>query len=244
MTDMQQILAGMNELNERAQNTEARATEAERQAQGTQQELTRSQAGAKRKGRCAEVPLTTRAKDWRVSIEVPASAVRRRGRQVEVWTFFLVVHWQKSTNTMKKHRNDSATILDLALTSLKFDAGLLRIIFTELYHVLIMLTRGQAQRLVLKAAEPDEPVSIATTVSKLVDLLANTFSGDFMDSLTGFERRVTSWEHEAKKKTLSDLINIGVVIKGLEKGGFSTSFVHQDCRYDRMDEICERYRKR
>ena len=29
---------------------------------------------------------------------------------------------------------------------------------------------------------------------------------------------MTSWEHEAKD-TLSDLINIGVVIKGLEKGG-------------------------
>ena len=43
MTDMQQILACMNELNERAQSAEARATEAERQAQATQQELARSQ---------------------------------------------------------------------------------------------------------------------------------------------------------------------------------------------------------
>ena len=51
-----------------------------------------------------------------------------------------------------------------------------------------------------------------------MDLLATTFSGDFMDSLTDFERRVTSWEHEAKE-TLSDLINIGVDSKGLE-GGF------------------------
>ena len=39
------------------------------------------------------------------------------------------------------HGNDSATILDLALTSLRFDAGLLRNISTELYHVLIMLTK-------------------------------------------------------------------------------------------------------
>ena len=36
-----------------------------------------------------------------------------------------------------------------------------------------------------------------------------------MDSLTDFERRVTSWEHDAKD-TLSDLI----VIKDLETGGF------------------------
>ena len=67
----------------------------------------------------------------------------------------LVVRWQKSTNTLKGHRNDSLAILDLTLTSLRFDAGLLRIIPTELYHVLIMLTRGRAQRLVLKAADPE-----------------------------------------------------------------------------------------
>ena len=45
-----------------------------------------------------------------------------------------------------------------------------------------------------------------------MDLLATTFSGDLMDSLTDFERRVTSWEHDAKD-TLSDLID-------LETGGF------------------------
>ena len=39
-----------------------------------------------------------------------------------------------------------------------------------------------------------------------------------MDSSTDSERRVTSWEHEAKE-TLSDLIKFGVVIRGLEKGG-------------------------
>ena len=94
-----------------------------------------------------------------------------------------------------------------------------------------MLTRGGAQRLVLKAAEPEgleayrhlrrcAPVSTVTTVSKLVVLLATTFSGDLMDSLTDFERRIASWEHDAKE-TLSDLIKIGAVIKCLEKGGFS-----------------------
>ena len=49
MTDMQQILAGMNELNERVQSAEAPATEAERQAQATKQELRRAQAGVKLK---------------------------------------------------------------------------------------------------------------------------------------------------------------------------------------------------
>ena len=77
-----------------------------------------------------------------------------------------------------------------------------------------------------KAAEPEgleayrphlrryEAVSTVTTVSKLVDLLATTFSGDLLNSLTYFERRVTSWEHEAKE-TLSDLTKLGVVNKGL-----------------------------
>ena len=50
MTDMQQNLAGTNELNERVQNAEARATDSERQAQATQQELARSEAGVKGKG--------------------------------------------------------------------------------------------------------------------------------------------------------------------------------------------------
>ena len=74
-----------------------------------------------------------------------------------------------------------------------------------------MLTRGRALRLVLKAAEPegleayrlvlprDEPVSTVTTVSKIVDLLATTFCGDLVDSLTDFERRIASWEHDAKE---------------------------------------------
>ena len=88
---------------------------------------------------------------------------------------------------LEGHRNDSATIIDLALTVPSLNAGLIRNISTELYHVLIILTRGRAQRLVLKAAEPEEleayrllrryePVSTVTTVSKFVDLLASTFA--------------------------------------------------------------------
>ena len=112
---------------------------------------------------------------------------------------------------------------------MRFDAGLLRNISTELYHMLIMLTRGRAQRLVLKAKEPErleayrlllrryKPVSTVTIVPKLVDVLATTFCGDLMDSLTDFERRVASWEYDAKE---TELINIGVVIKGLENGSF------------------------
>ena len=71
-----------------------------------------------------------------------------------VWAIFL---WcaGRIYEHVEGHRNDSATILDLALTSLRFDEGLLRHISTELYHMLIMLTRGRAQRLVPKAAEPE-----------------------------------------------------------------------------------------
>ena len=102
----------------------------------------------------------------------------------------LVCALAETNKHVEDHGNDSATILDLTLSSLRFDAGLLRNISTERYHVLVMLTRRRAQRLVLKAPEAEEayrllsrryePVSTVTTVSKLVDLLPTT--------LTGFER--------------------------------------------------------
>ena len=55
MTDMQQILAGMNELNETSQNAEARATEAERQAQ--QEPCTIVGWSEWKKGKSVAVPL-------------------------------------------------------------------------------------------------------------------------------------------------------------------------------------------
>ena len=59
----------------------------------------------------------------------------------------------------------------------------------------------EAYRLLLRRCER---VSTVTTVSKLVDSLATTFSGDLMDPLTDFERRVaSSWKHEAKRNIVS-----------------------------------------
>ena len=159
-----------------------------RQAQATQQELARSQSGVKGKRLGGAVPLQKEQGIGAFASKYQHQPVRRRGLQVERMGFSQLV------------RNDSATILDVALTSLRFDAGLLRNISTELYHVLIMLTRGRAQQLVLRAAEREgfeayrlflrqyEPISTVTTVSKLVDLLATTFSGSLMDSLTDFHR--------------------------------------------------------
>ena len=46
-----EVIAGMTELNERVQAAEARAVQGEWQAQATQQELMRSQAGLKGKGK-------------------------------------------------------------------------------------------------------------------------------------------------------------------------------------------------
>ena len=48
-------MAGMNELNQRVQNAQARATAAERKAQATQQELARSQPGVQGKVKGAAV---------------------------------------------------------------------------------------------------------------------------------------------------------------------------------------------
>ena len=118
MTDMQQILAGKNELNERVQNADVRATEAERQALATRHELARSQAGLKGKGEECSSATATAARDWRVCVEVLATPVRRRGRQVERTGScffavglgdFLVARWQ---NTLR----DTVTIQQTSWT--------------------------------------------------------------------------------------------------------------------------------
>ena len=79
MAEIHQILDGMNELSERVQNLEAGATEAEGQAQATQQELARSQAGVKRKGEERSSSATTGGRDRRVCVEASASASQRIG---------------------------------------------------------------------------------------------------------------------------------------------------------------------
>ena len=135
-----------------------------------------------------------------------------------------MVRWQKKTNTLRDTVTIQQPIWTSRSTSLKLDVGLLRNMSTELYHVLIMLTRGRAQRLVqggqsrrgckLIAISSDDMNQFQQSrhFSKLVDLLATTFIGDLIDSLTYFDRIVTSWEHEATG-SVSDLIKIEVVIR-------------------------------
>ena len=78
-----QLFAGMDELNERVQNAEARATEAERQAQATQQELARSHAGVKGYGKGAAVPFEREQGIGARLHRSTSLAFERRGRQVE-----------------------------------------------------------------------------------------------------------------------------------------------------------------
>ena len=80
-----------------------------------------------------------------------------------VWKIFCGVLAEIKEH-VEEHRNDSATILDLTLSSLKFDARLIRNISTDLYHVLNMLTRRRAQRLVLKAVVPEELEAASTSL--------------------------------------------------------------------------------
>ena len=87
--------------------------------------------------------------------------------------------WLKFTNTWK----ETGTNWQLALTDLKLH--LFRNVASELCHVLLMLTRGRAQRLVLKASEPEgleacrfllrrsEPISTVTTVFETGGSAAN-----------------------------------------------------------------------
>ena len=155
------LLAGIRDLNERVQNAEVRATEAGNTA-GTYTIA----SWFERKGEVRRSATTTGAGDRRVcvrSTSLSHSKARTTCGENGLEFFavglddFLVVRWQIYEH-VKGHRYDSATILDLALTSLRFGAVLLRDISTELYHVLIMLT-GRALRLVLKAAELEELVA-------------------------------------------------------------------------------------
>ena len=179
----------------------------------------------------------TRARDRRVCVEVSASAVR--GVKTTIG--------KNGLECSAAGLGDFSVVrVDLEIAP-GIDAGLARNNPTELHHVLIMWTRGRAQRLGLKAAEPEEletyrlllrryePVSTVTTVSKLVDVLATTFGGDLVDSLTDFERPITSLEHEAKE-TLSDL----GCHQGLGERWVSRSSADQHCWHDRIGNICER----
>ena len=173
MTDMEQI-PGMNELNERLQNAEARATEAERQAQATQQELARSQAGVKGKNvRHCHYNKKGSARLRRSTSHSRSKASTTSGENgLAFFAVGLDDFFGDALAAIYEHVEDTATIQQPSWTWRWFDSGLLRNTSTELYHVLVILTRGRAQRLVLKAAEPEgleaylrryEPVSTPET---------------------------------------------------------------------------------
>ena len=91
---------------------------------------------------------------------------------------------------VESKRDQPAGISDLDLSLVSGREDKLRAMAPELYHVLVMLTRGRAQKLVSKAGEPEgfeayrlllrryEPQTTATTVTKLVELLSTQFAGD------------------------------------------------------------------
>ena len=56
---------------------------------------------------------------------------------------------------IESKRNEPAGIGDLPLSLVSGREEKLRVMASELYHVLVMLTRGRAQKLVLKAGEPE-----------------------------------------------------------------------------------------
>ena len=156
-------------MNERVQNAEA---EAELQAQATQTELVRQQAGAKGKENSAAVSLRQAqgvgafASKYQPQPFKKAST-RSGANGLEFFAVGLDDFFGGSLaeiyEYIKRHRNDSATLLDLALTSLRFDAGLLRNISTELYHVLIMVTRGGALRVGAQGGRARETGSVSTS---------------------------------------------------------------------------------
>ena len=120
MSEFQQILAGMNELNERVQDAAARATEAERQAQATQQELARSQTGVKGKEKRAAVPKEQEqeigefaSKYQPQPFEGEDDKWREWVRVFRSWSGrFFSSALAEIYEHAEGHRNDSATIVD------------------------------------------------------------------------------------------------------------------------------------
>ena len=119
MTDMQRILV---------------ETEAERQAWEIQQELVQAQAGAKEKVKGAAVPLQQEqgigafaSKYQPQPFEGEDDKWREWARIFRSWSgrFFSGGALAEIYEHVEGHRNDSTTILDLTLSSLRFDAGLL-----------------------------------------------------------------------------------------------------------------------
>ena len=158
MADVQQLLAGVSE----------------RQAQAGQQDLARLQQTTSNGRR--EAPTPTQLEQ---GIGAFASKCQPQPSDVED------DRWKERVRVFRSFvwtiRNDPVTINDLELTLLKYDPGHVRNIATELYHFLIIVTSGRAQRLVRKATELEleayrlffgryEPFSTVTAVAKLVDL--------------------------------------------------------------------------
>ena len=236
----EQMMARMQELVNRVQQAEARAGQAEQQAQQTQQVLAQMQQQQQQKGqmkggngRGYESGIGSFASKYQPpSFEGQDEKWKEWARVFRSWSgrFYdgeLGVVYEH----IESKRNESAGISDLRLSLVSGREEKLRAMASEFYHVLVMLTRGRAQKLVLKAGEPEgfeayrlllrryEPQTTATTVTKLVELLSTQFAGDLLDCVTDLERRAAVWESEAGEQ-LSDLIKIGVVVKGLEKGNF------------------------
>ena len=115
MTDMQQILAGMNKLNERVQNAEAQLKPSDKLRRHSRN-FARSQAGVKGKGKGAAVPLQQEQGIGAFASSRSTSLSRSKARATSgengLQFFaggvddFLVVRWQKFTNTLR----DTATI--------------------------------------------------------------------------------------------------------------------------------------
>ena len=251
----------MQELVSRVQQAEARAGQAEQQAQRTQQVLAQMQQQQQQRGqtkggngRGFESGIGSFASKYQ-----PPSFEGEDDKWKEWARVFRSLSgrfYDGELSTLNPDATNQPESVTLPLSLVSGMEEKLRAMASELYHVLVMLTRGRAQKLVLKAGEPEgfeayrlllrryEPQTTATTATKLVELLSTQFAGDLLDCVTDFERRVAGWESEAGEQ-VSDLIKIGVVINGLEKGNFqdhlliNTSGMKQWSRFIREIEAVE-----
>eukprot|EP00971_Amphidinium_carterae_P087465 1730551-Amphidinium_carterae.1 len=107
---------------------------------------------------------------------------------------------------------------------------------TQLYYMLVMSTKNTALDLTLNAGELQgfsawhalvqrfEPEVTTRYAGALMTLLGFQFNGtDFVSQLETFERDMRQWERESGE-SVSDMIRMGIVLKGMPDGHLRRSY--------------------
>ena len=124
---------------------------------------------------------------------------------------------------------------DLDLRLEEWASAELKSVAADFYHALILFCTVKALKIVLTNKEGEgfeawralvnkfEPTSKASVVGKLAEILRTPSDGDFLDSITTFERKIMIYEAQSRE-TISDSLKIGCVIAGMGQNSMKEHF--------------------